>query len=51
MQWATYNGLITGIARPGGARLEPRGSATRAQAVAVIYRFVVEFEVPPPPEN
>ena len=51
MQWATYNGLITGIARASGPRLEPRGSATRAQAVAVIYRFVVEFEVPPPPEN
>jgi len=49
MQWATYNELITGIARPGGPRLEPQGSATRAQAVAVIYRFVMEFEVPPPP--
>ena len=50
MQWATDNELITGIARPGGPRLEPQGSATRAQAVAVIYRFVMEFEVEPPPE-
>ena len=48
MQWATYNGLITGIARPDGPRLEPQGNATRAQAVAIIYRFVMEFEVPPP---
>jgi len=48
VQWATYNGLITGIARPDGPRLEPQGNATRAQAVAIIYRFVMEFEVPPP---
>ena len=36
MGWANANGLITGVTT---RTLEPRGTATRAQAAAIIQRF------------
>ncbi len=36
MSWAAAEGLISGV---GDARLEPYGSATRAQAAVILYRF------------
>ncbi|MBQ1501733.1 MAG: S-layer homology domain-containing protein [Firmicutes bacterium] len=36
MQWANAEGLITGMT---GTTLSPQGSATRAQAAAILHRF------------
>ncbi|MDL2274343.1 S-layer homology domain-containing protein, partial [Oscillospiraceae bacterium OttesenSCG-928-G22] len=37
MQWACGDGVITG--KPGGL-LDPKGSATRAEAAAMLHRFI-----------
>lgn len=37
MQWAVAKGLISGKF---GARLDPSGSATRAEAATVLVRFL-----------
>ena len=39
MNWAVGNGLISGIESYGVAYLTPQGSATRAQASAIIMRY------------
>ena len=38
MQWATANGIITG--NGSAAVLDPQGNATRAQAAAMIMRYL-----------
>ena len=40
MEWAVYNGLITGT--PQG-ELNPRGTATRAECATILMRFVQTF--------
>jgi hypothetical protein len=35
--WATQNGIVTG--RPSG-KFDPKGSATRAEAATMLYRFI-----------
>ena len=37
MQWAVENGIITGVT---STTLEPQGTATRAQAAAMLMRYV-----------
>ena len=37
MLWATQNGIITGIT---ATTLDPQGTATRAQAAAMLMRFM-----------
>ena len=37
MAWANAEGLITG---KNGNRLDPRGSTTRAEAAAILMRFI-----------
>jgi len=44
MRWAVDRGLITGI----DGELRPTSSATRAQAVAMLQRFVDTFRIAPP---
>ena len=44
MRWAVDRGLITGI----DGELRPTSSATRAQAVAMLQRFVNTFRIAPP---
>ncbi len=39
MNWAVGNGLISGMASGGVSYLAPQGSATRAQASAIIMRY------------
>ena len=39
MNWAVGNGLISGIESYGVTYLTPQGSATRAQASAIIMRY------------
>lgn len=39
MQWAAAEGLVTGS----GSRLDPQGSATRAQVAAILARFCRRF--------
>jgi len=39
MQWACGSGLIRGIADGDAMNLDPKGSATRAQAATILYRF------------
>jgi len=41
LQWATYNDLIRG---QGGDRVNPTGTATRAERAAIIARFVTAFK-------
>ena len=36
MKWATKNEIITGI----GGKLVPTAAATRAQVVAMLYRYL-----------
>jgi len=43
MRWAVHHGLITGI----DGQLRPTSSATRAQTVTILQRFVVGFAIPP----
>ena len=40
MAWANYHGLINGVSY---TRIDPKGSATRAQVAAILHRFAVEF--------
>lgn len=40
MQWANHSGLVNGTS---GATLSPQGSATRAQAAVILYRFCEEI--------
>lgn len=35
--WATRNGIINGV---GGGRLDPKGSATRAQVATILMRYI-----------
>ena len=39
MQWGVAVKLISGVATPNGAILQPQGSATRAQIAKVILNF------------
>ncbi|NLT13204.1 MAG: S-layer homology domain-containing protein, partial [Clostridiales bacterium] len=39
VRWAIENGIISGS----GSRLDPQGVATRAQAAALLERFVTKF--------
>ena len=39
VQWAVAEGLLQGS----NGRLDPQGSATRAQVAAILHRFAVEF--------
>ena len=39
MSWAVGNGLISGMGSGGVSYLAPQGSATRAQASAIIMRY------------
>ena len=43
MQWAVANGILNGT---DGKRLDPAGSATRAQCAAMLVRFLDKFEAP-----
>ena len=43
MQWAVANGILNGT---DGKRLDPAGSATRAQCAAMLVRFQDKFEAP-----
>jgi len=43
MQWACGTGLIQGISDDSTVNLQPRGSATRAQAAAIFCRFIEKF--------
>ena len=36
MRWAVQNGILTG---KDGARLDPQGSATRAEVAVILQRF------------
>jgi len=38
--WANYHGLITGTS---STTIDPSGTATRAQAAAILGRFVTRF--------
>ena len=42
MQWACAQGLVRGIATGSDLQLAPAGSATRAQAATVLYRYCEE---------
>ena len=37
MLWATQNGIITGVT---STTIDPQGTATRAQAAAMLMRFM-----------
>ena len=39
MQWACGSGMIQGIADGGSMKLDPSGSATRAQIATILWRF------------
>ena len=39
MQWACGSGMIQGIADGDGMKLDPSGSATRAQIATILWRF------------
>lgn len=41
MEWAVANNIVTGKS---GARLDPRGTATRAEVATIIQRFVAKTE-------
>lgn len=41
--WAVANGIISGVASGSKVYLEPQGSATRAQAAAILVRFYDKF--------
>ena len=38
MQWANGNGIITG--KDSGTKLDPQGNTARAEAAAIIQRFM-----------
>ena len=40
MQWAVANGVIQGVT---DTRISPRGTATRAQTAAVLYRTLLSL--------
>lgn len=42
MEWAVGNGIITG--KDNGTRLDPQGSAARAECAAIIQRFMEQYE-------
>ena len=44
MRWAVHNGLITGV----NGQLRPTNSATRAETVTMLERFVRTFNIPTP---
>ena len=47
MRWANGVGLIQGVASGGQTLLQPKGSATRAQAAAIIQRYLEGKSNPP----
>ena len=44
MCWAVQAGILTGSARPDGIYLDPAASATRAQAAAILNRYMTIVE-------
>ena len=46
MQWACGAGVINGIADGNSMKLDPTGSATRAQVATMLWRFCVEIMEP-----
>lgn len=48
--WAVDAGIISGIAQNGSVYLSPLGSATRAQAVTMLYRYIGFAAENPAPE-
>jgi len=45
MSWAIDQGIITGIATPGGVKLEPTSGSTRAQVAVILERFINTVEL------
>lgn len=44
MQWCVAEGIICGVEENGAVRLDPKGTATRAQAAAILMRFCEKVE-------
>lgn len=46
MAWAVENGIISGVAVPGGLALQPNGESTRAQVAVILQRYVQRMNIP-----
>ena len=42
MQWAIAKGIISG--KDNGTRIDPQGTASRAEAAAMIYNYCIKIK-------